>query len=639
MKKVLFFLIAFSVCYFMPTRALAQNEPEGTIIVALRNNPKLSDNIFRVAGIEVPLQMTAGNNLEGQYGNKWTFVSMGNRRGINGIQSIPDDGWADKVALQPRQGIIARYFKGYLSGVEQYEYVAIYVDGWIISSDGKGSVIGATIHYKADFTPHIGAVSKDLFYGVYSVSNQNLAKWYLRFADSNSNGIIERNEAENITVLGYDKYEGTVRGPEDIVRFEGLTAFRNLREMYINAYYGTFSKGIKTVFIKHPRLEKLYISSAEVPEIDLRECNNLRDVELEWFKTEVRVLLPSSVERVKVVNCKMTSLDISQCPKLKFLNVSHNRLTTLNLSNNTKLEMLSVWDNQLTSLDVSKLINLQELYCSKNKFTSLDLTHNPRLSKIGINGAGSLKRVILPANKSKRDYLTESGTVANFSGLNVVSKDQSSNTIANQSSPVAIKSGIYQIGDTIHFPGGSVGIVFSVSGGGRHGKAIEFGSRAANWLSKRLYDGHYSDGRSIPIENFWMYRTEATSDTNGKENTDKIVNAARRIEAKTGEKLGGHEFIKVLLESGMYEAGWYVPAIKELEELYTAIAQEKLMELISKWNYCAPFKQYYHSSTEIKDPEDKHLFTHYEAFSMINGNSFSIDKSFGKYAVRYIHAF
>lgn len=203
----------------------------------------------------------------------------------------------------------------------------------------------------------------------------------------------------------------------------------------------------------------------------------------------------------------------------------------------------------------------------------------------------------------------------------------------------ARKSGIYQIGDTIHFQGGSVGIVFSVSDGGRHGKAVEFGSRAANWLSKRLYDGHYSDGRSIPIDNFWMYRTEATSETNGKDNTDKIVNAARRIEAKTGEKLGGHEFIKVLLESGMYEAGWYVPAIKEIEELYTAIAQENLKELISKWINCAPFKQYYHSSTEIKDPEHKHLFTHYEAFSMISGNSFSIDKSFGKYAVRYIHAF
>ena len=203
----------------------------------------------------------------------------------------------------------------------------------------------------------------------------------------------------------------------------------------------------------------------------------------------------------------------------------------------------------------------------------------------------------------------------------------------------ARKSGIYQIGDTIKFPGGSVGIVFTISDGGRHGKAIEFGSRAANWLSKRLYDGHYSDGRAIPIENFCMYRTEATSYIDGKENTDKIVNAARRIEAKTGEKLGGHDFIKELLESGMYEAGWYVPAINELEELYTAIAQENFKELIRKWINCAPFKQYYHSSTEIKDPEDKHLFTHYKAFYLIDGNSFPIDKSFGKYAVRYIHAF
>ena len=61
---------------------------------------------------------------------------------------------------------------------------------------------------------------------------------------------------------------------------------------------------------------------------------------------------------------------------LETLNCSNNKITSLDVSNNPKLTSLSCRNNQLSSLDVSSNPALTDLYCDYNQLTSLDVTNN-----------------------------------------------------------------------------------------------------------------------------------------------------------------------------------------------------------------------------------------------------------------------
>ena len=69
----------------------------------------------------------------------------------------------------------------------------------------------------------------------------------------------------------------------------------------------------------------------------------------------------------------MTSLDLSQNPKLTYVNCSYNRLASLNLENLASLSELSCSNNQLSGLDLDGNPALSMLDCSDNRLTQLDL--------------------------------------------------------------------------------------------------------------------------------------------------------------------------------------------------------------------------------------------------------------------------
>lgn len=77
-----------------------------------------------------------------------------------------------------------------------------------------------------------------------------------------------------------------------------------------------------------------------------------------------------------------TSLDISKCTALTYLNCWDNRLTSLDVSKNTALTKLICSDSQLTSLDVSKNAALTYLACGENLFTVLDVSKNVVLTEL-----------------------------------------------------------------------------------------------------------------------------------------------------------------------------------------------------------------------------------------------------------------
>ena len=85
---------------------------------------------------------------------------------------------------------------------------------------------------------------------------------------------------------------------------------------------------------------------------------------------------------------RLTSLDVTGCHGLHYLFCENNELAELDLSNNTEIEMLGCENNVLTNLDVSANRELAFLWCFGNRLSSIDLTHNPRIFSDMISADG-----------------------------------------------------------------------------------------------------------------------------------------------------------------------------------------------------------------------------------------------------------
>ena len=79
---------------------------------------------------------------------------------------------------------------------------------------------------------------------------------------------------------------------------------------------------------------------------------------------------------------QLTSLDVSHCTGLWFLNCSSNLLTGLNVSNNLDLWEINCADNQLTHLNLSNNTALLELKCQGNQLSSLDISKNISIGSV-----------------------------------------------------------------------------------------------------------------------------------------------------------------------------------------------------------------------------------------------------------------
>ncbi|MDR1953050.1 MAG: hypothetical protein LBQ21_00990 [Clostridiales Family XIII bacterium] len=93
------------------------------------------------------------------------------------------------------------------------------------------------------------------------------------------------------------------------------------------------------------------------------------------------VVIPAMLggQPVVEVNIKsdiLTSLDVSACTNLKYLDCGDNNLSSLDVSKNIALEHLDCENNNLIALDVSKNSKLVWLSCYNNRLTSLDVSNN-----------------------------------------------------------------------------------------------------------------------------------------------------------------------------------------------------------------------------------------------------------------------
>ena len=93
----------------------------------------------------------------------------------------------------------------------------------------------------------------------------------------------------------------------------------------------------------------------------------------------------SGLSALKFLVCQGTlfqELDMSTCTALQYLRSVCGLLTKVNLSNNNNLKEVDLWDNQLTTLDLSNNINLEKVDCSYNQLTSLVLPQSETLTEV-----------------------------------------------------------------------------------------------------------------------------------------------------------------------------------------------------------------------------------------------------------------
>jgi hypothetical protein len=147
--------------------------------------------------------------------------------------------------------------------------------------------------------------------------------------DKNNDGIINRSEAEAITLLELEQ--------KNISNMSGIEAFINL---------------------------------------ELLNCSNNLLTSLDVSNNTALIFL-------SVASNQLTALDISANTALNGLDCGDNKLSALNVSQNIALQYLSCYDNQLTSLDVSNNNELERMHCNRNKLSMLDVSGAVALFELG----------------------------------------------------------------------------------------------------------------------------------------------------------------------------------------------------------------------------------------------------------------
>ena len=402
------------------------SDPEGTVQLRLSDRINGETSFYPGDITSDAITLTSGHNFSSVKG-LWEFANVGRRDGLGYIQKIPENGWVKTVGVAPGNGYVARIRKGYGDFGAVYEYAGIYCDKWIVST--SDAIIGACIKYVSPFSPRILADTYRLFeydetrYADYaglldkypSVTDLELAKWYLKQADKNGDGIISRNEAQAVTRLGYMSYGNKPTTVEELNQFPNLEAFR-MEE-------GTFQP-MSSLELAHPKLKELWIDYVKVGSLNLSGCISLQKITIDHSELK-QLVLPKSVVELNCAWNMLKKLDLSRCTNLKKIVIFENELTEIDVSKLTELEVLSCGYNNLSSLDVSKNKKLKRLYCASNDFEVLDISQNLDIEVlvcVSKTPEDKIKTIYIPANKTKRDYKTSSGTLTWFTGINVINK-------------------------------------------------------------------------------------------------------------------------------------------------------------------------------------------------------------------------
>ena len=132
-------------------------------------------------------------------------------------------------------------------------------------------------------------------------------------------------------------------------------------------------------------IKKFEVSSNQILKtLDFSKCTALTELSCSSSPNITEITLPASAEnQLTKVNCRyinLGSFDASQCSKLKTLYLSNSNATLETLilpENSDALDDLTLMQCGLTTLDISKYTKLTNLDCQYNYLTSVQIPENP----------------------------------------------------------------------------------------------------------------------------------------------------------------------------------------------------------------------------------------------------------------------
>ena len=134
---------------------------------------------------------------------------------------------------------------------------------------------------------------------------------------------------------------------------------------------------------KNPKLKWLDCAVNSITELNITDCNALTYINCAG--NQITKLNLDNCPELVDLNCDMnllTSLNVSTCRYLKWLHCHDNNIASLNLANNSALKNLDCSHNQLASLNLNNCPELEDLSCSGNKLTQLDLSSCKNLTEL-----------------------------------------------------------------------------------------------------------------------------------------------------------------------------------------------------------------------------------------------------------------
>ena len=216
------------------------------------------------------------------------------------------------------------------------------------------------INLKADVT-----VSPDS-----KIPDVNLYKCVADKLKVNYNHKFSNAELESITELKCNS--------SNISRTNGIEYMKNLKYLYLND-----NKITSISVVNNTKLIYLYAYDNQIKSLNVHNNNSLKIINLKHNELSSLLLNEnvSSIEQLSLEGNKLTELDVSHLPNLKYLylgyienGVSHgNNITQLSLVHNPKLVSLNASCNKLTSIDLHANPELQYVTLNNNQLTSVRL--------------------------------------------------------------------------------------------------------------------------------------------------------------------------------------------------------------------------------------------------------------------------
>jgi len=192
-----------------------------------------------------------------------------------------------------------------------------------------------------------------------------------------SDGIINqqmlKSDAENVTKLFLNG--------ANINTLEGIEAFVNLKVLNADA------NNLTTLDLStNVLLDTISLTSNSLTKVEgLEKAKNLTWLSLSWNYFTEFTLDNDNVKNFLIDHNDLTSLEITNAPKLESAVLNINQITDLNFSNSPLLKVLLFSANKVKTINLNNNVNLEYIYGSSNLLTQFDISNLPNLIDVRVD--------------------------------------------------------------------------------------------------------------------------------------------------------------------------------------------------------------------------------------------------------------